>query len=287
MRMVVYVDAVFALNALLDYLLLRGSARLGGAPIRQGRLLSAAAAGGLYAACCAVPQWALLRSFWARLLAFCVMILLAFGWQRRSLWQGALTLGLSFALCGVLTALALVLGARLRLLGGVACYALDAPSLVLAAGTAYALTAACFSGLGGHSGGDVTEVTAQLSGQTVRFAALRDTGNTLRDPLTGRAVLVAEWELARELLPPSAARLVTPQTLEHPDTLLARCAAAEPTLRLRLIPYRAVGVRSALLLAVCCDAVTIDGKQEKGGLIAFSPTAVSENGGYRALAGGI
>lgn len=285
--MVVYADAVFALNALLDYLLLSGAARLGGAPVRWRRFLLAAALGGLYAALCAVPQLTALRLVPVRVLALALMLLAAFGANRRTLWQGALFVGLSLALCGVLTALALLLGVPFLLLGGTACYALDFPSMVLAAGAAYALTALCFSGLGGHSGGDLVSVQASLGGRAVRFTALRDTGNTLRDPISGRAVLIADCGVVRALLPPGAAALLTEDALRQPAELLRDLSAACPELRLRLIPYRAVGVQSAMLLAVRCDAVRCGGKTEQGGLLAASPTAVSDGGAYRALVGGV
>ncbi len=284
--MVIYADEVFALNAVLDFLLLRASARVGGARCRLWRLIAAAALGGLYAAACSWPRLDALRSVPAQLLALCAMAAAAFGVSRRALWQGALLLALGLALGGVLTALALALGARIVLLGGTVCYALDVPSLVLASGAAFGLTALCFSGLGGHSGGDIVPAQASLGGKSVRFSALRDTGNTLRDPLSGAPVLVADFELVRALLPPEAARLVSAQALRDPAWLLAAMSRACPELRMRLIPYRAVGVQRALLLAVRCDELTLAGEKQSGGLMALSPTDVSDGGAYRALTGG-
>ena len=284
--MVIYADEVFALNALLDFLLLRASARVGGARCRLWRLALAAALGGVYAAACSWPHLAALRSVPAQLLALFAMAAAAFGVSRRALWQGALLLGLGLALGGVLTALSLALDARIVLLGGTVCYALDLPSLVLASGAAFGVTALCFSGLGGHSGGDIVPAQAALGGRAIRFSALRDTGNTLRDPMTGAPVLVADFALARELLPPEAARLISAQTLKDPAGLLTALSAVCPQLRLRLIPYRAVGVQRALLLALRCDELTLAGEKQSGGLMALSPTDVSDGGAYRALTGG-
>ena len=47
--MTVYVDLLFGLNTLINYLLLRGSAAMGGCPVRLWRLLTAAVMGGMYA----------------------------------------------------------------------------------------------------------------------------------------------------------------------------------------------------------------------------------------------
>lgn len=285
--MVIYADSVFVLNGLIDYLLLRGCTCLSGAHSSRCRLIGAAALGGLYAVGCVIPQCALLRSAPVRVAAFSGMVMLAFGAKKRSVWQGVLLLGLSFALGGALSALALLFGVPLQVIGGTVCYALDFPTLVLVSGGVYAAAGLCFSGLGGHSGGDLIPAEATLQGACVRFTALRDTGNTLRDPISGRAVLVADRALVRELLPEKAAAQLTQTALSDPAKTMAACVQACPTLRMRLIPYRAVGVQSAMLLAVRCDTVKLNGKTEKGGLIAISPTGVSDGGAYRALAGGI
>ena len=46
---VVYVDSVFVLNALMDYLLVLCAARLAGIPLRRRRYLLAGLLGGAYA----------------------------------------------------------------------------------------------------------------------------------------------------------------------------------------------------------------------------------------------
>lgn len=82
----VYVDLAFAVNAVIDYLLLVCSARLSGAAIRRGRLLLAAALGGSFAA--GSFFWAFLQYWPVGLAVAAGMILVAFGAQRSSLRQG-------------------------------------------------------------------------------------------------------------------------------------------------------------------------------------------------------
>ena len=52
---VVYVDSVFVLNGLMDYLLLLVTARLAGIPLRRRRYLLAALAGAAYAVAVFLP----------------------------------------------------------------------------------------------------------------------------------------------------------------------------------------------------------------------------------------
>lgn len=52
-----------------------------------------------------------------------------------------------------------------------------------------------------RTGGELQELTLTRQGRSVKLLALRDTGNTLQDPLTGRPVVVVEGEKLRPLLP--------------------------------------------------------------------------------------
>ena len=60
--MVVYLDRVFLLNLLVDYLLLLAAAQLSGRMLRRLRLLLCAAGGGIYAALTFLPGCAVLRT---------------------------------------------------------------------------------------------------------------------------------------------------------------------------------------------------------------------------------
>ena len=128
-----------------------------------------------------------------------------------------------------------------------------------------------------HAPDSIVPLTLELEGRRVRISALRDTGNTLCDPVSGESVLVAEWRSAKGLLPFD----LRAEEFQSPAALALKLKDYHP----RLIPYRAVGTASGLLLALPC---TIEiGKQCKTGLVAFSPSPLSDGGGYEALTGGI
>ena len=102
---VVYLDRVWALNTAVDYLLLLGTARLSGLPLRRGWLLLWAAAGGAYAAAVFLPGAALLGHPLCRLAVGLAMALGAF---RGSWRQAALFFLLAGGLAGVVLALGLM-----------------------------------------------------------------------------------------------------------------------------------------------------------------------------------
>lgn len=243
----------------------------------------AAGTGGGYAAAALLPELAFLRLEAAQLCAATVMLLIAFGIQRRTLRLGGLFLALTFCLGGVVFLMTQIMGTQVLLLPSGAYYPVSMTGVLMMACGGYLVVYLFFVRIAEHGGGEIQTLQVSLNARTVQIRALRDTGNTLRDPITNERVLVAEWETAKRLLPDAAldARRIT-----QPDILLPELAARYPTLHFRLIPYRAVGTAAGLLLAVRCMAADASGRKRRL-LMAFSPTAVSDGGNFNALAGGM
>lgn len=105
--MVVYLDRVFLLNLLVDYLLLLSAAQLSGRTLSRLRLLLCAAGGGLYAAATFLPGCGFLRGPLCQLAAGGAMALCAFRGRRR---PALLFLLLSGGLAGFVLALGLWAG---------------------------------------------------------------------------------------------------------------------------------------------------------------------------------
>ena len=275
--MTVYVDLLFGVNTLINYLLLRGSAALGGCPVKLWRLLTAAVFGGLYAVAVVLPGMEGLRGLVFQGLCAGLMLLTAFGWKRNTVKQGLFFFGLSFAFGGMVLLAIQLAEPDCMLLHGRAYYAVSTPALMLLAGLSYGLAAVVLSGCGTHTGGDVVSMHVMLDGRSAQIRALRDTGNTLRDPVTGQPVLIVGEQAGKKLLP------VMPP-MEDSAKAISDLSWLYPKLRFRLVPYRAVGVEHGLLPAVRCS-VTMEKKQQNV-LVAFSPTAVCADDRFEALWGG-
>lgn len=251
----VYLDLVMLLNFLVDLLLLIGTNSLSGYPFRPWRSAAAAAVGGVYGGICLLPGFTFLSGTAWRLVFLGLMAVIAFGWNRSALRRGVLFVFLSMALGGI--ALGLGSGGVWALVGAAACVSLM-----------------CIIGFHGKAGAQKFALVELKMGSKHRvLTALYDTGNTLKDPVTGRPVLVVGSEVAEDLLGLSLLQLGNPvQTVtEIPG--------------LRLIPYRAVGQPGGMLLAVRMDEVKMDGKKCDV-IVAFAPQKLGIDG-YEALAGGI
>lgn len=253
----IYLDLVVVLNFLVDFLLILGTNRLAGYPAGYGRSALAAGLGGIYAGACLLRGFAFLGNTLWRLVSLMLMAGIAFGWNRSAVQRGAVFVLLSMALGGVAMGL-----------GDGSFWV-----LVLSAGALWLLCRICFRGSVGTQ--EYVPVELSWDGRQLSLIALRDTGNTLRDPLTGEQVLVAGADVGIELLG------LTAEQLHHPLELLT--SGAVPGLR--LIPYQAVGQPGSMLPALRIPHAKI-GNTYTDPLVAFAPEVLTNGGVYRMLTGG-
>ena len=123
-----------------------------------------------------------------------------------------------------------------------------------------------------------------MEANRVPVRALHDTGCTLRDPMTGERVLVAE----ADALAGASARMQSITARCACTTrrqLLLRLKTRAPALPARLLSYKCVGTQAGLILCLRCEIQVRPGVRKRC-LAAFSPTPVSDGGNYDALIGG-
>ena len=267
---VIYLDELFALNALVDYLLLRLAARLARLDVRRGRTLWAASVGGWYALGAAVWPW--LRSGAAEIAASLLLALTAFG-PERALWRGwgaFLTVSALFA--GAAYAGALLSGVPAS--PGAVPARLSVRVLLVAFGICWAGMRSILLCLDRQKQGAAQRVELTLAGRQATLLALRDTGNSLLDPISGAAVMVAE---ASALSPLLGVPLVREDTAD--SATLYRRLSALPALagRLRLVPFTSVGSSGGMLVCFRPDRVLIDGAPAAA-LVAIAPHPLGGEG---------
>lgn len=245
-----YIFLTSILNFLVDYLLLMGANRLAGFPNGPLRCALAAGISGLYGGL--VLQYPALGMWHLGVLL--LVTVAAYGISRTILRRGVLFILLRLAVCGIAS------GSR-------------GMGLVAAAAVVGLL---CLLGFGGRAyGREYIPVELCHNGKKLCLLALRDTGNTLRDPLTGQSVLVVDGYAGETLLGLRLDQLADPAT--------AVASAAVPGLR--LLPYRSIGSPQGMLAAIRLDNTKI-GDFRGSALVAFAPQKLDNEGIYRALTGG-
>lgn len=255
--MEVYADLVLILNFLVDFLLLLGTNRLAGFPPRPGRAAAAAGVGAGYALCCLLPGFAFLGNLLWSAVSLAGMSVIAFGWSRSALRRGLIFAFLSFSMGGMATLL-------------------QQPGIVGLILCAAGIGAACLLGFGGQIGRRYVTVHLRSGEKHKQLTALEDTGNTLRDPVTGEGVLVTGPQVAAFFLG------LRPEQLRDPVGTME--SGAYPGLR--LIPYRAVGQPAGMLLAMRFPEVKV-GTWQGSAIVAFNPEEFDACNTYQALTGGV
>ena len=254
--MTVYVDLVMVLNFLVDFCLLIGTNRLSGYPPGWKRCLLGAAFGGLYSGVCMFPEFRFLGNTLWRIISLLMMAWISFGMGIRMLRQAGVFLILSMALGGLVMSFGR--GEWLPLL----CCGVILWSL-------------CRLGFPNPPGSVQYEmITIRHGERTVKMLALRDTGNTLTDPLTGEPVLVISGKMASLLTGITDAQLRSPLETLSQGTLPG----------LRLIPCRTVS-GGGMLLAMRFADVQI-GNRKCSVIVAFAPDGLGRGDSFQALTGG-
>ena len=237
--MVIYIESVFAFNVLVDYLLLFGAARVAGRTVARRRLLLGAAVGGIYAA----VQLFLPKSVVLLLLGLALMGAAAYRGSGRAVKLTLLFFLASCGLAGVVMLLGRSLGSMARLARGVVTADLPWGVFLIAAGT----------------GSETADVVIAYRGKTARVRLLRDTGNTLCDPVTGLGVPVIDRHALGDLI------------------------SEEETATLPHIAYCSVGNANGTLPLLRCEAITVDEIKLGSRAVALAEHPLGDGGAYAGL----
>lgn len=281
--MVLYLDAYLVMNFVVNYLLLACAGKLDGDPVVRWRYVLGSGLGTAYAGLALFPAWAFLEHPACKAAGAAAMVLVAFGRSERILRTGGLFLVLACAFGGGLLLLSMVRGTETGQVGFLG-PSLGMRGILVAAALSYGFLSLLLRGQFAHTrtAGELEELSLSHQGKTVTVLALRDTGNTLQDPLTGRPVVVIEGEKLRDLVPEI---FQDRASLSDPVALLRDLEGRAGSLRLQLLPYRAVGVECGMLLALRVERAEYGKRAYRNCLTALSPTPVSDGGGYCALIG--
>lgn len=288
---IIYIDELFAINFMINFLLLGATGALTHARRRLWRLCLSAAVGAVYAVCIFFPNLRLLYTALSKLLVSVLMVAVAFPLYsvRSAVKTVLLFYVVSFGFGGCVMAAALFggMGERLGAVisNGVFYFDIPAGFLLLCAAAAYGLIrVGAFVMRRAMTRDDVRRtVYIRVAERTAKIDGILDTGNALFDPTTARPVIVAELDAVRDLLPPSLAAALRTWHEEDLDALL--CAA--DGFRLRLIPFTSVGREKGLLPGFVPDGVQLQSgdalAQEVQCVVGISTHPLAPDNSYHAL----
>ncbi|MGZ4106708.1 MAG: sigma-E processing peptidase SpoIIGA [Tumebacillaceae bacterium] len=295
---VVYIDVVWLINLMLDGFILLVTVFLARRRIYWWRTIGASAIGASYALFLFFPVMSIFLTFFFKFLFSAIMVWLAF--KPKGLFDFGKMLGL-FYLASFLTGGAAYAAngffnnANLQnglvpLNGGTVWLQKTTLALiVLALPIVYFLGRSAWKRLARSKQREqhFWEVSVQVGAHEVSFNGLMDTGNALNDPLSRLPVMVADWVLFREVLPPEVASLLE-KGMDISFALGDIEMNDEWQSRFRLVPYRGVGGSMGMLLAFRPECVVLTGQQGETHtcrrvLVGLNPKPLAQDGSYRAI----
>ena len=260
---VVYADSLVVSELAADFMLLLATDRLCAVNAGWKRLFLGAAVGAAYSLLCLLGG-----GFWSmaamKLISAALMLLAAFGTRGGFLRRAAVFAVSAAIFAGISAAVALCgvgAGAKRQLF----CFA-----------AAYALlgTVLRFRGAGGGS----AKVILKNGGARVELTALMDSGNSLRDPVSGAPALLASEERLAPLLDEGVRAMLKRTEGMPPEKRLELMWSDGAGHGFRLLPYSAVGVKHGMLLAFRPESATVNGREARGLLAAMTPEEAAGSG---------
>ena len=274
----VYIDILFLVNLMINTVILLASATLMKIKYSGIRIFVAASIGALYSCIIFYPKMHILYSLMAKIAAAFLISYVAFFPKSiiQALRQTAVFYGVT-ALFGII-ALAILyfsdIGIRLGgvISNGVFYFNIPLSYLVFSCAITYAALTAASRFMRKASLRSYTDITVVNDGKSVDLRALVDTGNMLKDPFSGKTVMIAE------------AGILSPLFDFDVNPLLENLSAESslPT-GFRLIPFSSIGKQSGLLVAFVPEKIIIDNLEQKNIVTALHAGHLSKTREYNAL----
>ena len=263
--MTVYADVLFFVNVMFDCLILALLARCMTVRIRAVRLIGASAAGAAGTAAVFCIDVSAVLSLALRLLIAAVMIVCAFGLRRRSIVYFLIFILLTEILSGTVILIISAVSGNVNsvIKNGIVYFDISGAAFFFSLLISYPAAFFMFGLLKERRRKRLYEIKIEYNGKTAAVTALYDSGNLLKEPVTGKSVIVAEWDAVKDILGGDLSGLEG----------------------IWFIPYRAVNGENGSVPAFLADNVTISGKETGRIFIGMTKNELSRTNEYRALIG--
>jgi stage II sporulation protein GA (sporulation sigma-E factor processing peptidase) len=279
---VVYADLTWAVNFFTDFIILWVTLKLSGSRVNYYRLTAAAFLGSIYALLYLFFSTSIFYGLAGKLLFSFIMLYIALKPEtqkdlKKNLFYFYL---ISFACAGASVALSFIFKENgkysaycLPLSGGIVFIIFLAVE-----GEKYLVNKVIPALL--HYGVEIIFAQEKCVGQ-----GFMDTGNGLKDPLTDKAVIVAEFDYMKSFLPEDLKQII--QDCDNEQELFNKLAETSWANRLRVIPFSSIGKKNGLLIGLRSDQVII--KSQKGEkllkdqVIALYKDRLSKDSDYQFL----
>lgn len=289
--MTVYLDVILIENICMNYIILLATGLILKSKISYLRILLSSLLGSIYAVCSYITKLEIYSTIIMKVILSIAMIYLAFNSKniKQMLKQLIIFYLTSFAFGGCAFALlyfikpqniliknGVYIGTypiKIAILGGIIGFVIINLSFKIIKGRINKKSMFC-------------DIEIYLNNKVSNVHALVDTGNLLKEPITGNSVIVVEKEklyglISNEILNNVEEIMYENKSLENLDN--------EFISKLRLIPFSSLGAPNGMLIGIKVDKVKINFEEEELNAInviaGIYNKSLTKNGLYNAIVG--
>lgn len=290
--MTIYMDIIIIENLIMNYIILYATGLISRCKIYYLRIFLASLIGAIYAIGQYVSNLVIYSNMFIRLILSIIIVFIAFNPKNvKSLFKQIVLFYLTtFTFGGVATYLIYVLKPQdLILRNGVyvGTYVLKVIFLGAIFGTVMLLVAFKFVKSKITKSDMLCKVKIRINEKETVLNAMIDTGNMLREPLTGNPVVVVEKTSLYDLIPKeildNTENILGGDFKDIPDDI-----KNEYISKLKIIPFSSLGKQNGMLVGVRSEGLEVFGEQfEKkcDAVIGIYNKSLTKRGEYNALIG--
>lgn len=292
--MTVYLDVVLLENLCMNYIILFATGYIMKIKMKQLRLVASSLLGGIYAVIAYLEILPIYSNFGMKIILSILIVYLAFNSKSIKNLSKQLVIfyltsfafgGCAFALLyfikpqNILMRNGVYVGTypiKIALLGGIIGF------IVTYIGFRVVKTKL-------HKKDMIYEIEIRIEEKTLNLKAMLDTGNLLKDPISGMPVVVVEKQQLYSILPAKLLDNIDKLIGGEGEILLDQIEEKGIFNRFRMIPFSSVGKQNGLMLGFKADQVILKREEEKqiqkNVIIGIFNQNLSKNNSYSALIG--
>lgn len=291
--MTIYIDIIIVENLIMNYIILYATGLISKSKISHSRLFLASSIGSIYAIMEYISRLNIYSNIFVKIILSIVIIYIAFYPQNvKSLLKKLVLFYLTtFTFGGVATYLIYVLKPQNIIIKNgmyVGTYVLKVIFIGAIVGTVILIIAFKFAKNKITKKDMICKVKIKLNGKEIVLDTMVDTGNMLKEPLTGNPVVVVEKTSLYDLMPK--------EILNNTELILGGDFGKIPEnikneyiSRLKIIPFSSLGKQNGMLIGIKPERLEVINEQSEerkdNAIIGIYNKSLTKRGEYNALIG--
>ncbi|CDE25023.1 sigma-E processing peptidase SpoIIGA [Clostridium sp. CAG:440] len=290
--MTIYIDVVLFENLIMNYIILLATGIILKIKIKHLRLIIASLIGAIYSIFGYISNIKAYSNMILKIILSIIIIYVAYNPQDvKKMWKELLVFYLtSFAFGGAAFALIYIVKPQdILMKNGLFLGTYPLKTVILAAIVTFILIIGVFKIVKSKiSKKDMfKDIKINIEGKEVQVKAMVDTGNMLKEPISGKPVIVVEHTLLYDILPKeilnNLEKILGGDIESLPDEIKNKYIS-----KLKFIPFSSLGKQNGMLIGIKPTYVEVmqeENTKKEDVIIGIYNKSFTKNGEYRALIG--